>query len=258
MKFAKRLSALALALSLCGAAALPAYAHDVPNINQTGSISFTMTYDGAAVGGGSLTLYQVGKVAEDDGNYSFALTDAYADCTEVDLGDLSDMDSADLPGMAQTLADYTTEHDVQAATTVQIGSDGTATADGLMLGLYLVMQHQAASGYEAITPFLVSVPMFNEETGKYYYDVDAEPKMGELTQTPPSETTTTPTPNTPSSESGVTPTETISTSPTAVQTTLPQTGQLNWPVPVLTVAGLLLILTGWYLRSHDKREPYVA
>ena len=57
MKFAKRLSALALALSLCGAAALPAYAHDVPDETRTGSVAFAMAYDGAAVGGGSLTLY---------------------------------------------------------------------------------------------------------------------------------------------------------------------------------------------------------
>lgn len=31
-------------------------------------------------------------------------------------------------------------------------------------------------------------------------------------------------------------------------TKLPQTGQLNWPVPVLTVLGLCLILAGWELR----------
>ena len=108
MKFAKRLSALALALSLCGAAALPAYAHDVPDETRTGSVSFAMTYDGAAVGGGSLTLYRVGDVAEDNGNYSFALSDAYEGCAGVDLGALSDMESVDLPGVAQTLADYTT------------------------------------------------------------------------------------------------------------------------------------------------------
>lgn len=44
----------------------------------------------------------------------------------------------------------------------------------------------------------------------------------------------------------------------AAQTTLPQTGQLNWPVPVLTVAGLLLILVGWYLRSGRQEKAYGA
>lgn len=246
MKFAKRLSALALALSLCGAAALPAYAHDVPDETRTGSVSFAMTYNGTAVGGGSLTLYCVGDVAEDDGNYSFALSDAYEGCAGVDLGALSDMESADLPGMAQTLADYTTENDVQATTTVQIGTDGTVTADGLTLGLYLVMQHQPASGYEAIAPFLVSVPML--ENGVYVYDVDATPKMSELTKVPPQPVT----PQEPAASDPAAP------AATTQSVTLPQTGQLNWPVPVLTVAGLLLLLAGWYLRSRDKREPHAA
>lgn len=36
-------------------------------------------------------------------------------------------------------------------------------------------------------------------------------------------------------------------------TKLPQTGTLNWPVPVLTVSGLLLMVLGWYLCGR-KRE----
>lgn len=33
---------------------------------------------------------------------------------------------------------------------------------------------------------------------------------------------------------------------------LPQTGTLNWPIPVLTIAGLLLVGAGWYLFSRKK------
>lgn len=33
---------------------------------------------------------------------------------------------------------------------------------------------------------------------------------------------------------------------------LPQTGTLNWPIPVLTVAGLVLMVTGWYLLTRRK------
>lgn len=36
--------------------------------------------------------------------------------------------------------------------------------------------------------------------------------------------------------------------------TLPQTGTLNWPVPVLTISGLLLVGLGWYLFSHRKEN----
>lgn len=35
--------------------------------------------------------------------------------------------------------------------------------------------------------------------------------------------------------------------------TLPKTGQLNWPIPILTISGLLLVGLGWYL-FNCKRE----
>lgn len=36
--------------------------------------------------------------------------------------------------------------------------------------------------------------------------------------------------------------------------TLPQTGTLNWPIPVLTVLGLLLVCLGWYLFGGKKKN----
>ncbi|MFR7451694.1 MAG: LPXTG cell wall anchor domain-containing protein [Gemmiger sp.] len=232
MKFVKRLSTLLLALSLGAAVALPAYAHEVPDPSRTGSIRFSMLYDGSAVGGGSLTLHRVGDVAEEDGNYTFTLTEAYA-ASGADLTDLTDT------ALAAGLADYTTANGI-AGEEVTIGSDGTAAADGLALGLYLVMQDQPAEGYEPIAPFLVSVPMWDETAGAYLYTVDAAPKLGGLTKTPPAATAAPAKP-----DAGDPDTVTAAA-------TLPQTGQLNWPVPVLTLAGLLLMLAGWYLRARAK------
>lgn len=235
MKFVKRLSTLLLVLSLGAAVALPAYAHEVPDPSRTGSIRFSMLYDGSAVGGGSLTLHRVGDVAEEDGNYTFTLTEAYA-ASGADLTDLTDT------ALAAGLADYTTANGI-AGEEVTIGSDGTADADGLALGLYLVMQDQPAEGYEPIAPFLVSVPMWDETAGAYLYTVDAAPKLGGLTKTPPAATAA------PAKPDAGDP-DTVTT--TAAAATLPQTGQLNWPVPVLTLAGLLLMLAGWYLRARAK------
>lgn len=235
MKFVKRLSTLLLALSLGAAVALPAYAHEVPDPSRTGSIRFSMLYDGSAVGGGSLTLHRVGDVAEEDGNYTFTLTEAYA-ASGADLTDLTDT------ALAAGLADYTTANGI-AGEGVTIGSDGTAAADGLALGLYLVMQDQPAEGYEPIAPFLVSVPMWDETAGAYLYTVDAAPKLGGLTKTPPASTAA------PAKPDAGDP-DTVTTATAAA--TLPQTGQLNWPVPVLTLAGLLLMLAGWYLRARAK------
>ncbi len=35
---------------------------------------------------------------------------------------------------------------------------------------------------------------------------------------------------------------------------LPQTGQLNWPVPVLVVLGLLLLAAGWVTRFGKRQN----
>ena len=51
-----------------------AFAHDVPDMTRTGSVSATLTYDDEAVPGGSVTLYRVGDVVQDDGDYLFAKT----------------------------------------------------------------------------------------------------------------------------------------------------------------------------------------
>ena len=104
------------------------------------------------------------------------------------------------------------------------------------------MQDQPAEGYEPIAPFLVSVPMWDETAGAYLYTVDAAPKLGGLTKTPPAATAA------PAKPDAGDP-DTVTTTAAA---TLPQTGQLNWPVPVLTLAGLLLMLAGWYLRARAK------
>lgn len=243
MRIRKQLAVLLLVL-LCGVFVSAAYAQEVPDTSRTGSISAVMSYGGAAVGGGTLTLYRVGDVSEDDGNYSFVLTDAFA-ASGLSLSAVSDA------GLAQSLAEYAQANGIEG-TAVQIGEDGTVSADGLPLGLYLVAQQEqdAAEGYEAISPFLVSVPMY--ENGAYSYSVNAEPKMSAMVPTAgPEETEEDPgeEETTPSTSAGTT---------TTTSSTLPQTGQLNWPVPVLAVAGLGLLLLGWELRLKGQRKSHVA
>ena len=227
MRKLKRGAALLLALLLCCAFAVTASAHDVPDLSRTGSISVAMAYDGQPVGGGTLTLYRVGEVSQEDGNYRFSLTGAFA-ASGLSLADRSDAD------LAQALADYAAANGIAGTAAVEIGADGTGTADGLALGLYLVTQSESADGFEPAAPFLVGVPLY--EDGAYVYHVDATPKLGTLTKSPAA-----PTPGT-----------------AGTGTTLPQTGQLNWPIPVLTVLGLALLVVGWSLRFGRQRNAYGA
>lgn len=124
--------------------------------------------------------------------------------------------------------------------TQDVASDGRLVFSNLPDGTYLLYQQKAAPGFSKIAPFLVTLPA--KIGDKIYYQVDASPKI-ELEKEPtvPEE------PGDPKEPDGNNPGE-----------KLPQTGQLNWPVPALTIAGLLLFAIGWYLCYADKGEGHEA
>lgn len=213
---------LALLLLLC----LPlsaAAAHPVPDLTRKGSITITMKYKGKPVSGGSLNLYKVGDVHEDDGNYSFVPVKG------LEALDYSDIQSPDL---AKSAAKAVEEKKIAAVKTVTIGSNGTAEFSDLALGLYLVAQKTAASGYKMTASFLVSVPYL--EDGAYVYNVKADPKTDLEREVKP---TPTQKPSTPSGGGK-----------------LPQTGQLWWPVPVLICMGLGCIAVGLIRRREGSER----
>lgn len=222
MKLHKRVITLLVVVALLCSFSATVFAHDVPDMTKAGMIKLTMqTANGTTVSGGTLTLYRVGEVYENDGNYSFKLTGSFVNCGL----SLEDIQSDKL---AADFAAYVAKQSI-SGTTQTIAQDGTVTFANLELGLYLLVQNTAASGYNKAEPFLVSVPM--NEAGTYVYEVNATPKV-EVEKAP---TPTTPTPTKPNKPS------------------LPQTGQLNWPIPILVVSGLALFCLGWALRFRKKR-----
>lgn len=184
-----------------------------------GSVSVTMSYRGEAVPGGTVTLYFVAQAGED----AYEFTGDFAGCG-ISLADISAAKTA------QDLADYALAMGIEGETCA-IDENGYACFEKLEYGLYLMVQEEAAEGYVPVTPFLVTVP---GEDGKA--DVDASPKLS----VKPAPTESTP------------PTEPATTTPP--EGNLPQTGQLNWPVPVLAVAGILLFMFGWYLSRTGRKE----
>ena len=149
--------------------ALPARAHDVPDLSRTGTITVAMRYDGKTVAGGELALHRVGDIAEEDGNYSFRLREGY------ETADPSP-ESLQSAETAKKLASVAAK---QSADEVRIiDSNGKARFDALEPGLYLIVQKKAAKGFEKASPFLVSLPMAVGES--YLYQVDASPKVSLL------------------------------------------------------------------------------
>ena len=218
-----------LALLLLLGLPLSAAAHPVPDESRSGhcSITVSMTYRKKAVCGGKLALYKVGDVAENDGNYSFVPVEAIRG----DIPEFGDIESPELVGKLAKLEKQLTP---VTADPVTVGKDGTATFSNLTFGLYLVVQKTAASGYRKIAPFLVSVPYLYRD--EYQYEVTSQPKT-DLDREVPTKPTSPATPP-PSSGGGK----------------LPQTGQLWWPVPVLTCAGLGCIAVGLLRRRRDGDE----
>lgn len=219
-KHSKVMTALVLFLMLAVVFPQTVLAFDIIDFSRKGEVSVTITSSvtGQPVGGGSLTMYKVADVIEDKSiGYVF---DASATDFAAAGEDYSSDDKLDA-ALAARLAKYAQDKGV-AGTTLTVGADGVAKADELALGLYLIVQKEAADGYSSVDPFIVSVPQ-RDLSGNYIYKVDATPKPG--TKVIP----------TPTRKPTVTPTH----SPR-----LPQTGQLWWPVFVLAAAGSVCILIG--------------
>ena len=198
MKSIRDRLAVLLMLCLLVWGAVPALAAETVDETRIGSIKVLLcdTETAAPLQGGELTLYRVASVSKNG-------------------------------ALASRLAEKVTQN--AQAVTKTVNDSGIAVFGDLKAGLYLIVQKQAAEGYDAIQPFLVTVPIM--ENGQYVYDVDAHPKAGtssrKTTQTPPTQ---------------------------EVLSALPQTGQLNWPVPVLAVTGAVLVAAGVVLKKRSGQN----
>ena len=213
----------AFAVNASGAEA----AAPMPDLTQKGSLTFRLDVDGVPLDSGKLKLYYVATVElVSEKVYDFRLLDTLAQGgATLDTQALYDGVQAErLLGCAQAVGTAYLSAPIE---------DGKASFSDLDAGLYLVWQRpeDASEGYAAIAPFLISVPKWQD--GHYTLQVVADPKVPfETEPTVPPPPTEPPPPPPPE---------------------LPQTGQLNWPVPVMAVTGALLIIVGWILCAGRKR-----
>jgi hypothetical protein len=270
MSAMKRVSSLSLCLMLLCAITLAAWGHPLCDNAQRGSLTITLQDGDTPVSGGSFTLYQVGDADEEDGTYCYRLSDTFLS-SGVEITDLED------PLVAEDLAEFAVSSGAPG-TTMEVEEGGNVEFPDLNHGLYLVVQQEAAPNYQPAEPFLVSIPQ--QVNGIYVYHVSATPKVAlarigvEPSPTPeetpepeeptlPAETVT-PTPEpqpteTPAASATPTTTNPKTTQETPVTTSkLPQTGQLQWPIPVMVFAGLGCITLGWWLWITGKDERHEA
>lgn len=216
----RRIISLILALMLLCAISISVSAHDVPDLSKTGAIHITMRHGDATIPGGTLTIYRVGAIHEEDGNFCYVLTNEFAPSNV----SLENIQSAML---AADLAAYAKDHNLTGITK-PIDENAQVIFEDLALGLYLFVQYEAASGYNLANPFLVSVPGVVD--GQYIYEVDGSPKLDPITEKP---------------------IEPVPSEP--VDPSLPQTGQVQWPIPLMLAVGALLLTVGCFLNRGKKR-----
>jgi len=234
----KRLLPLLLAVLMFFSINVPVLASViVPDVDKKGSVQITMKDPDTENGipGGTLTLYRVAEVQVDDGNYFFTFTGDFSGC-KLSLENIQSQQ------LVKDLESWVKQKKLTGMEK-SIDKDGFVCFLDLELGLYLAIQGNAAEGYYAVNSFLVTVPTMGK--GEWIYKVDATPKA-EVKKAPDSPDS--PGPSNPPESSN--PPETIP--PITPLGKLPQTGQLNWPIPVMTVIGLTLFAFGWSLRFTKK------
>lgn len=220
----RKCTAFLMVLCLLPVFLLSGQAAEVPDLSRKGSITLQMTYNNAPMEGGALTLSRVGNIRPGNSGWLFSLVD--------DLGGTTLTEDLNSPKTAENLKNLAKEAKLPTQTAKITG--GQVVFADLETGLYLIWQEEtdATEGFTPMSAFLISVPQ--NTAGTYTYDINAKPKASLIPETP-----------TPEPTEGTIPDE----------DDLPQTGQLNWPVPVLAVAGLGLFALGWYLR-FGKKESY--
>lgn len=227
---------------------------------DTGSLTVQMRDQetGKAISGGNLVVYQVAKL---DSAKKFQYTSDFAKMSQ-DIAGMSQNEimTADF---ASRLADYVSSKSLSAQM-AEISSSGDASISLESNAVYLVVQTTSAAGYEKINPFCLVLPY--KIAGQTVNNIVAQPKDA---QKMPSKPATPNTPSTPSSSSSsnrkvsskpqypgtptITAKKTSKTTTASTVPTLPQTGQLNWPIPLLALAGLTLFVWGWADQKKGER-----
>ena len=155
-----------------------------------------------------------------DSDYIVEYTDDFSRCGIA-------LDDIQSEALAEKLAAYIKNRELKG-TNVEVDSKGQAKFSDLEQGLYLIAQDSAAQNYTSLKPFLITVPL--EENGGLIYDVDAFPKTGAVIKTE------------------------VPTLHRPTGNRLPQTGQLQWPIPLMAILGMGIFVVGWRLNYGDKKR----
>lgn len=272
----KRLGALLCGVVCCTMAVLvqltPVLAAELAEPDRQVCLTVETRQNGKAVGGMELSLY---RVAQMDEKGQFTLLEPYQ-ASRAQVNELTS--SSQWNQTAKTLSAYTSEQAIPADVLLETGKDGICTIDSLESGLYLATAEElkTTEGWYRADPFLVALPMLEDAVWNYAPTVLPKIQFTEIPVTPTPTTLVSPEPSPPVSPEPSTPvspepSSTVSPEPSSTASPspssrpavtpapspgtnggLPQTGQLNWPIPVLALLGMILAVAGSLLRRRRE------
>lgn len=181
MKLLKKLAIVMAAV--VAAAPVQLFAEELPDLKKTGSITVQMKDGDLPVAGEELSLVQVATAVSKNDDDPTAKDRGYAlKCTDQFSAEQALVDSltADtIDESAKQIHAYAMENKIAGASSAADES-GMVTFSNLATGLYLIWNSKAPAGYQTIDPFLVTIPVKNENG--FIYDVNASPKMEVLSE----------------------------------------------------------------------------
>lgn len=227
--------------------------------NDKGSIELNLKASGMEV-----TVYRIGTGKSVDSNLVFELQDALKDkLGNVELNGLKAVDVEAVTKQVKDLGDLSkllpAEEIWTATTSDKVGEKYPVKFAEVPVGVYLVVQTKNPSNYENFDSFLLYLPVTTVDGADWDNSVQADPKADYVTSggggggTTPDPEIIIPDPDVPLIP-GETPEEPLEEIPEeeVPLAVLPQTGLLQWPIPVMAAVGLLLIALG--LMSEQKRK----
>lgn len=220
-----------------------------------GSIEVTLKNDrGGGVQNVMLEAYQVAVGSIENNNLKFSLQDVLKS-TGVELNGLSGSETGDAAKALAAAVKKMSSGDVAKIPSWSGTTDplGMLKLSDLPVGVYLVVQKNFNVSYEDIDAFLLYLPMTSDDGTKWEYEMSAEPKLEVRASSDDEDEEieiVIPDPEPPLGDIEE-PDDLVDIGdeepPLAM---LPQTGLLQWPIPVMAVAGLLLFGAGW---MSDKK-----
>lgn len=266
----RKLAAMLLCAVIVAGLGISALAATTIDFDAKGTITLKSRFGStdmvAGADGGSFKLYHVAKIVKGKVNIEFELIHPFDDYDK----DINLVKSAvDNEAAALALRAYITQVDENDVIKMNNGD----TATGLELGIYLVVQTSVPSGYTASAPFLIFVPMTSADGTAWLYGITAYPKLGEIiTSPPPSESPPPYYSPPPTSNPTPTPIDIFDDPPPLIDiepdpdpeieieeeepplADAPQTGIVQWPIPVLFSSGMMLFGCGLLTDRKKKKD----